>query len=158
LAISVALELDLRMEGAAASELAERTKGDADFRVPAVDWNRTSERVLTTEWIRGTSVRDTAALEAAGHDPRRIARMVSRHFILHWLPDGLFHADMHPGNLFVDAEGRFVAVDFGIMGRLDQTMRRFMAETLAGFLARDYVRVARVHYAVGFVPPHHPLE
>jgi len=158
LAVSVALELDLRMEGAAASELAERTKGDTDFRVPAIDWNRTSERVLTTEWIRGASVRDPAALEAAGHDPRRIARIVLRSFILQSLRDGFFHADMHPGNLFVDEQGRLVAVDFGIMGRLDTAMRRFMAETLAGFLARDYERVAQVHYDVGFVPPHHPLQ
>jgi len=158
LAVSVALELDLRMEGAAASELAERTKGDTDFRVPAVDWNRTSERVLTTEWIKGASVRDAAALEAAGHDPRRIARIVLRSFILQSLRDGFFHADMHPGNLFVDEQGRLVAVDFGIMGRLDTAMRRFMAETLAGFLARDYERVAQVHYDVGFVPPHHPLQ
>ena len=158
LAVSVALELDLRMEGAAASELAERTKGDADFRVPAVDWNRTSERVLTTEWVKGASVRDAAVLDAAGHDPKRIARIVLRSFILQSLRDGFFHADMHPGNLFVDEQGRLAAVDFGIMGRLDANMRRFMAETLAGFLARDYERVAQVHYDVGFVPPCHPLQ
>jgi ubiquinone biosynthesis protein len=158
LAVSVALELDLRMEGAAASELAERTTGDADFRVPAVDWNRTSGRVLTTEWVKGTSIRDVEALRANGHDPKRIAQIVLRNFILQALRDGFFHADMHPGNLFVDDAGRLVAVDFGIMGRLDQTMRRFMAETLAGFLARDYERVAQVHYDVGFVPRHHPLE
>jgi ubiquinone biosynthesis protein len=157
-AVSVALELDLRMEGAAASELALRTKADADFRVPAVDWNRTSERVLTTEWVEGASVRDAEALRAAGHDPKHIARVVLNSFILQALRDGFFHADMHPGNLFVDAQGRLVAVDFGIMGRLDQRMRRFMAETLAGFLARDYERVAQVHYDVGFVPPHHPIE
>ena len=157
-AVSVALELDLRMEGAAASELAERTKADADFRVPSVDWNRTSGRVLTTEWIEATPIRDVAALKAAGHDPKRIARVLLNCFILQALRDGFFHADMHPGNLFVDAEGRVVAVDFGIMGRLDQQMRRFMAETLAGFLARDYERVAQVHYDVGFVPPHHPLQ
>lgn len=158
LAASVALELDLRMEAAAASELAERTKGDEDFRVPAVDWARTSGRVLTTEWIKGAPIRDVSALRQAGHDPSRVARSVVRNFILQALRDGFFHADMHPGNLFVDSEGRLVAVDFGIMGRLDQTMRRFLAETLAGFLARDYERVAQVHYDVGFVPPHHPIQ
>jgi ubiquinone biosynthesis protein len=158
LAASVAIELDLRMEGAAASELAERTKTDKDFRVPAVDWERTSGRVLTTEWIQGTSVRKVAALEAEGHDPKRIALIVIRSFLMQSLRDGFFHADMHQGNLFVDAEGRLVAVDFGIMGRLDATMRRFMAETLAGFLARDYVRIAQVHFDVGFVPAHHPVE
>ena len=158
LAVSVALELDLRMEGAAASELAERTASDAEFRVPAIDWNCTSGRVLTSEWIEATPIRDVEALRRAGHDPKRIARLVVTSFLIQALRDGFFHADMHPGNLFVDGEGRLVAVDFGIMGRLDASMRRFMAETLAGFLARDYTRVARVHYDVAFVPAHHPVE
>jgi ubiquinone biosynthesis protein len=158
IAISVSLELDLRLEGAAASELAEHTKADRDFRVPNIDWDRTSGRVLTSEWIAGSPARDVEAIRAAGHDPKRIAEIVVRSFLLQALRDGFFHADMHQGNLFVDAEGRLVAVDFGIMGRLDQTMRRFMAETLAGFLARDYERVARVHFDVGFVPPDHSLE
>ena len=158
LALSVALELDLRMEAAAASELAELTARDLDFRVPAIDWTRTSERVLTSEWVEGTPIRDAEALRRAGHDPRKIATIVIRSFLTQALRDGFFHADMHPGNLFVDAEGRLVAVDFGIMGRLDPTMRRFLAETLAGFLARDYKRVAQVHFDVHFVPPHHPVD
>ena len=158
LAQSVALELDLRMEAAAASELAERTDIDIDFRVPAVDWQRTAARVLTTQWIDGTPIRDPATLEAAGHDPRRIAVVLVRAFLTQALRDGFFHADMHPGNLFVDSDGRLVAVDFGIMGRLDSAMRRFMAETLAGFLTRDYIRVADVHYAAGFVPRTQPVE
>ena len=158
LATSVALELDLRMEAAAASELADRTRNDLNFRVPTVDWNRTQERVLTTEWIEGTPIRDNAALHAAGHDPKKLALTVIRSFLTQSLRDGFFHADMHPGNLFVDPEGRLVAVDFGIMGRLDPPMRRFMAETLAGFLARDYRRIAKVHYEYGFVPAHHPID
>jgi ubiquinone biosynthesis protein len=158
LATSTALELDLRMEAAAASELAERTRNDLDFRVPVVDWNRTHERVLTTEWIEGTPIRDVAVLEAAGHDPKKLAQTIVRSFLMQSLRDGFFHADMHPGNLFVDEGGRLVAVDFGIMGRLDPPMRRFMAETLAGFLARDYRRIAEVHYEYGFVPPHHPID
>jgi len=158
LAVSVALELDLRMEAAAASELAESTAGDEDFRVPAVDWSRTECRVLTTEWIEGTPIRDRAALEAAGHDPKRIATLLVRSFLNQALRDGFFHADMHQGNLFVDADGKLVAVDFGIMGRLDHAMRRFMAETLAGFLARDYRRVAEVHFDAGFVPSTHAVE
>jgi ubiquinone biosynthesis protein len=158
LAQSVAIELDLRMEAAAASELAERTGADGDFRVPEVDWQRTSSRVLTTEWMEGTPLRDPAVLEAAGHDPKRVAVLLIRAFLTQALRDGFFHADMHPGNLFVDAQGRLVAVDFGIMGRLDYPMRRFMAETLAGFLARDYRRVAEVHYDAGFVPRTHDIE
>jgi ubiquinone biosynthesis protein len=158
LATSVAIELDLRMEAAAASELAERTRLDDDFRAPVVDWQRTGSRVLTLEWVDGTPLRDVDALKAAGHDPKSVAVLVVRQFLTHALRDGFFHADMHPGNLFVDAEGRLVAVDFGIMGRLDPLMRRFMAETLAGFLARDYQRVADVHYEAGFVPRRHPIE
>lgn len=158
LAQSTLLELDLRMEAAAASELAERMKADEDFRVPEVDWSRTAARVLTTEWVDGIPVRDVEALRAAGHDPKAVALKLMRAFLTQALREGFFHADMHPGNLFVDSEGRLVAVDFGIMGRLDPPMRRFMAETLAGFLARDYVRVAQTHYDADFVPKRHPVE
>jgi ubiquinone biosynthesis protein len=156
LAASVAMELDLRMEAAAASELAERTQRDEEFRVPEVDWQRTAARVLTTEWVEGTPVRSAHELESAGHDPKKVAVLVVRQFLTQALRDGFFHADMHQGNLFVDADGRLVCVDFGIMGRLDVAMRRFMAETLAGFLDRDYQRVANVHYEAGFVSRLHP--
>jgi ubiquinone biosynthesis protein len=158
LAVSVAMELDLRMEGAAASELAENMRDDKDFRVPTIDWTRTASRVLTTEWIDGVPIRDPAALQAAGHDPKRIATIVVQSFLTQALRDGFFHADMHQGNLFADGDGHLVAVDFGIMGRLDPAMRRFLAETLGGFLARDYRRVAEVHYGAGFVPRAHPIE
>jgi ubiquinone biosynthesis protein len=158
LAESVALELDLRMEAAAAGELYERTRGEEQFRVPHIDWTRTAQSVLTSEWIDGVSVRDTAAIAAAGRDPKQVAVLVMRSFLTQALRDGFFHADMHPGNLFIDGEGRLVAVDFGIMGRLDAGMRRFMAGTLAGFLQRDYRKVAELHYEFAFVPPHHPIE
>ncbi|HEY0265679.1 MAG TPA: 2-polyprenylphenol 6-hydroxylase [Rhizomicrobium sp.] len=155
---SVALELDLRMEAAAAGELYERTRGEEQFRVPHIDWTRTAQSVLTSEWIDGVPLRDTAAIAAGGRDPKQVAVLVMRSFLTQALRDGFFHADMHPGNLFIDNEGRLVAVDFGIMGRLDAEMRRFMAGTLAGFLQRDYRRVAQLHYDVAFVPPHHPIE
>jgi ubiquinone biosynthesis protein len=158
LAESVTLELDLRMEAAAASELYERTRSEAEFRVPHIDWTRTSASVLTSEWIDGVSIRDTAAIAAAGRDPKQVALLVMRSFLTQALRDGFFHADMHPGNLFIDPQGRLAAVDFGIMGRLDGGMRRFMAGTLAGFLQRDYRKVAELHYEFGFVPPQHSIE
>jgi ubiquinone biosynthesis protein len=114
--------------------------------------------VLTSEWIDGTPIRDPELVRAAGYDPRKVALTLVRSFLTQALRDGFFHADMHPGNLFLDKEGRLVAVDFGIMGRLDSGMRRFMAGTLAGFLARDYRRVAQLHYDFAFVPPQHPVE
>lgn len=158
LADSVALELDLRMEAAAAGELYESTRGEPEFRVPHIDWTRTADTVLTSEWIDGVSVRDIGAITAGGRDPKQVAVLVMRSFLTQALRDGFFHADMHPGNLFIDTEGRLVAVDFGIMGRLDAGMRRFMAGTLAGFLQRDYRKVAELHYEFGFVPPHHSIE
>ncbi len=158
LAASVALELDLRMEGAAACELAENMREEPAFLVPAIDWSRTSARVLTTEWIDGVPLRDALSLSEAGHDPKALAIVVLQSFLTQALRDGFFHADLHPGNLFVDEDGRIHAVDFGIMGRLDQPMRRFLAETLGGFLARDYAHVAQVHFDAGFVPASHDIE
>ncbi len=158
LARSVAIEMDLRLEAAAAAEMTANVARDPDFRIPDVDWDLTTRRVLATEWIDATPLKDIATLRAKGHDLKRIATNVIQSFLRHALRDGFFHADMHPGNLFVDAQGKLVAVDFGIMGRLDPISRRFMAETLAGFLSRDYRRVADIHLQVGFVPPRHSVE
>jgi ubiquinone biosynthesis protein len=155
---SVAIEMDLRLEAAALSEMAENTKADPDFRVPAVDWDRTAKDVLTLEWVDGTSLHDRDALEAKGFDLKLLARAVIQTFLRHALRDGFFHADMHPGNLFVDAQGRLVAVDFGIMGRLGPKERRFLAEILYGFITRNYRRTAEVHFEAGYVPMHHSVE
>ena len=105
LARSVKVEMDLRLEAAALSEMAENTKDDTDFRVPAVDWNYTAKDVLTLEWIDGTPLSDRAALTAKGYDLPQLGRIVIQSFLRHAMRDGFFHADMHPGNLFVDAEG-----------------------------------------------------
>jgi ubiquinone biosynthesis protein len=155
---SVALEMDFRLEAAALSEMAENTKADPDFRVPAVDWDRTSKDVLTLEWIEATPLSDRARLLAKGFDPRRLARALIQTFLRHALRDGFFHADMHPGNLFVDDDGQLVAVDFGIMGRLGAKERLFLAEILHGFITRDYHRTAEIHFEAGYVPPHHSID
>ena len=158
LARSVAIEMDFRLEAAAASEMAENTKEDADFRVPTVDWDRTAREVLTLEWIDGVRLNDHGALEAKGFDPPALGRKVIQSFLRHALRDGFFHADMHPGNLFVDDDERLIAVDFGIMGRLGPKERRFLAEILFGFITRDYQRTAQVHFDAGYVPRHHSVE
>jgi ubiquinone biosynthesis protein len=155
---SVAMEMDLRLEAAAMSEMAENTRDDPDFRVPAVDWDRTTHNVLTMEWIDGIALSDHAGLEAAQVDLRDLGRKVIQSFLRHALRDGFFHADMHPGNLFLDEAGRLAAVDFGIMGRLGMKERRFLAEILLGFITRDYRRVAEVHFEAGYVPSHHSVE
>jgi ubiquinone biosynthesis protein len=158
LARSVAIEMDFRLEAAAASEMAENTSKDADFRVPTVDWDRTAREVLTLEWIDGLRLTDHSALEAKGFNLADLGRKVIQSFLRHALRDGFFHADMHPGNLFVDDAGRLVAVDFGIMGRLGPKERQFLAEILLGFITRDYHRTAQVHFDAGYVPRYHSVE
>jgi ubiquinone biosynthesis protein len=126
--------------------------------VPSVDWDRTAREVLTLEWIAGTPHNDRAALEAKGFDLPALGRNVIQSFLRHALRDGFFHADMHPGNLFVDADGKLIAVDFGIMGRLGPKERRFLAGILFGFITRDYHHTAQIHFDAGYVPRQHSVE
>ena len=158
LADTVRFEMDLRFEAAAASELGENFAADTDFRVPRVDWTRTSRSVLTLERVAGIRVDDREALIAAGHDMDEILAKAARTFFNQVFRDGFFHADMHPGNLFIEASGGIVAVDFGIMGRLDRRTRTFLADMLVGFLSGDYRRVAEVHFAAGYVPARHSVD
>jgi ubiquinone biosynthesis protein len=120
--------------------------------VPAVDWDRTAKEMLTLEWVDGIPLADHDALRAAGHDLPAIGHLLIQSFLRHAMRDGFFHADLHQGNLFVDAAGNIVAIDFGITGRLGAKERRFLAEILYGFIRRDYHRVAEVHFAAGYVP------
>jgi len=151
---SVALEMDLRMEAAAASELGQNFADDPTFRVPRVDWARTAQRVLTTERVTGIPVDRREALTEAGHDVRVILKNAAEVFFKQAFRDGFFHADQHPGNAFVEANGSIVAVDFGIMGRVDKATRHFLADMLLAFLQADYARVAEVHFRAGYVPAH----
>ncbi|HLH48663.1 MAG TPA: 2-polyprenylphenol 6-hydroxylase [Roseiarcus sp.] len=158
LARSVRIEMDFRLEAAAASEFGENVGADEDFRIPNVDWVRTTREVLTLEWIEGAPLHDPAILANEGFDPPVVARTLIQSFLRHALRDGFFHADMHQGNLFLDRQGRIVAVDFGIMGRLGAKERRYLAEILYGFITRDYQRVAEVHFEAGYVPRVHRVE
>ena len=152
LAQSVRIEMDLRFEAAAASELAENFAGDPTFRVPQIDWQRTGRTVLTTERVTGIRVDDKEVLLAAGHSIGDLLRHAADAFFKQVFRDGFFHADLHPGNIFVDADGALALVDFGIMGRLDRQTRYYLADMLIGFLTGDYRRVAEVHFDAGYVP------
>jgi ubiquinone biosynthesis protein len=158
LADTVRTEMDLRLEAAAASELAENFAGDPDFHVPAVDWQRTSQRVLTLERIIGSRIDDRAALVAAGHDLEAILCKAAAGFFNQVFRDGFFHADLHPGNMFVDTEGAIAVVDFGIMGRLDRKTRYYLADMLLGFLSGNYRQVAQVHFDAGYVPERQSVD
>jgi ubiquinone biosynthesis protein len=146
------IELDLRLEAAAAAELAQNFAGDTTYRVPKVDWRRTTRRVLTLERLTGIAMDDRAGMLAAGLDIDLVLVRAAAIFFNQAFRDGFFHGDQHPGNMFVDGEGNIGAVDFGIMGRLDRKTRYYLADMLLGFLERDYRRVADVHFAAGFVP------
>lgn len=152
---SMKQELDLRMEAAALSEMAENTREDPGFRVPKIDWERTGRDVLTTEWIDGTPISDIESLRAQGFDLVKLGDSVIQNFLRHAIRDGFFHADMHQGNLFIDRSGNLVAVDFGIVGRLGEKESMFLAEILYGFITRNYLRVSEVHFEAGYVPREH---
>ncbi|MCC4252358.1 MAG: 2-polyprenylphenol 6-hydroxylase [Pseudomonadota bacterium] len=150
-----ARELDLRREAASASELAEAMEAMPGYRIPAIDWDRTTGKVMTMEWIDGIKIADRAALIAAGHNLKDLAARLVNAFLRQAIAEGFFHADMHQGNLFVTASGEIVAIDFGIMGRIDRRARMWLAEILYGLITGNYKRVAEIHFEAQYVPPHH---
>ncbi|MFN3389233.1 MAG: 2-polyprenylphenol 6-hydroxylase [Allosphingosinicella sp.] len=153
-----ARELDLRREAASASELRENLVAESGFYVPAIDWSRTSRRVMTLDWIDGIKLTDREALVEAGHDLKALAATLVRAFLRQSVVDGFFHADLHQGNLFALPDGRLAAIDFGIMGRVDRQARMWLAEILYGLLTGNYRRVAEIHFEAQYVPPHHNVE
>lgn len=155
---SVQFEMDLRFEAAAAAEMTDNFAGDDSFRIPAIDWQRTARRVLTLERISGIPIDEVDAIAAAGFDLNTVTEKAADSFFNMVFRDGFFHADLHPGNLFVGPDGNLVAVDFGITGRVDRQTRRFLGEMLLGFLNGDYRRVAEVHFEAGFVPPDKSID
>lgn len=148
------LELDLRFEAAGCAELGEAMKVDPYMRAPDVVWDGVGKRFLTLSWAPGMALSDDAALLQEGLDRKALAEAVTRGFLAQALDHGLFHADLHEGNLFVAAPAAITAVDFGILGRLGPAERKYLAEILYGFLNRDYPRVAAVHFDAGYVPAH----
>ena len=150
-------ELDLTREAASASELKQNMIAEPGFYVPEIDWRRTARRVLTLEWIDGIKLSKRDELIAAGHNPRAVATTLVRAFLRQAVIDGYFHADLHQGNLFVLADGRLAAIDFGIMGRINRQARMWLAEILYGLITGNYRRVAEIHFEAQYVPGHHDV-
>jgi ubiquinone biosynthesis protein len=149
---TIEMEVDLEIEAKAATRLKKNMANEPNYRVPTIDWELTSKSVLTIERIVGIPIGDKAALKAAGHDLNRLSEVVIRTFLTQAIRDGFFHGDLHQGNFFVEPDGTLVPVDFGIMGRLDNDTRRFLAEILWGFQQKNYGKVADVHFEAGYVP------
>ncbi|KUR78814.1 2-polyprenylphenol 6-hydroxylase [Novosphingobium sp. Fuku2-ISO-50] len=151
-------ELDFRREAASASELADVMHAFPGYRVPAIDWDRTNGRVMTLDWIDGIKISDVDRLDAAGHDRKDLAQRLVLAFLTQAISGGYFHADMHQGNLFVTADGTIVAIDFGIMGRIDRRARQWLAEILYGLTTGNYRRVAEIHFEAQYVPSYHSVD
>jgi ubiquinone biosynthesis protein len=156
-------ELDLRREAASASELSDAMKGYDGYRVPHIDWDRTNGKVMTVEWIDGIKISNHEALRNAGIDMPLLARRLVLAFLTQAISAGYFHADMHQGNLFVqpsadETGGTIVAIDFGIMGRIDRQARQWLAEILYGLTTGNYRRVAEIHFEAQYVPSYHSVD
>ncbi|MEJ2643804.1 MAG: ubiquinone biosynthesis regulatory protein kinase UbiB [Gammaproteobacteria bacterium] len=145
-------ELDLLREAANASQLRRNFMGSALLYVPEVHWPYCRRNVMVMERISGTPIGDIAGLRAQGIDFKALSERGVEIFFTQVFRDNFFHADMHPGNIFVSPEGRYVAVDFGIMGTLNPTDQRYLAENFVAFFRRDYRRVAELHVESEWVP------
>lgn len=145
-------ELDLRLEAGGADELRVLAQENGHFTIPQIDWERTGRRVVTMDWLDATPLTDPAALAGPDLDRAALANHVTRGFLSHAIEHGVFHADMHEGNMMVLPDGRLGLIDFGIIGRIGPDERRFLAEILWGFIKRDYTRISEVHFEAGYVP------
>ena len=144
-------ELDLMREAANASRLRANFEGSALLHVPKVHWDLTRSRVMVMERVGGVPISNVEALKAAGVDMRRLAHNGVEIFFTQAFRDGFFHADMHPGNIFVSSQGQYQAVDFGIMGTLSERDKHYLAENFLAFFNRDYRAVAEAHLRAGWV-------
>ena len=150
--ITILGELNLRSEGAHASRFADQLADIEGVGVPEVFWDYTNQGVLVTERIHGTPIDEREKLIAAGHDSLTLCKNLQNMFFHMVFVDGYFHADLHPGNIFVADNGDIKLVDFGIVGRLEMQSRVYLADMMLSFLKQDYQRAAEVHIEAGYVP------
>ncbi len=151
-------ELDLMREASNASQLRRNFAGSPLLAVPEIYWEHCSTEVMVMQRMRGTPVSQVDALRAQGVDIPKLARGGVEIFFTQVFRDGFFHADMHPGNIFVSPAGQYIALDFGIMGALTATDKHYLARNFIAFFRRDYRRVAEAHIESGWTPPGTSVE
>jgi ubiquinone biosynthesis protein len=153
-------ELDLMREAANASQLRRNFEDSPLLAIPGIYWDYCSTTVMTMERMHGVPISQVARLREAGIDIPALARAGVEIFFTQVFRDGFFHADMHPGNILVDTggngsgsrRGQYIALDFGIMGTLEERDQNYLAQNFLAFFNRDYRRVAEIHLESGWVP------
>lgn len=155
-------ELDLTREGANASQLRRNFTGSHLLKIPKIHWQFSRQNVLVMERIHGIPIHDIEGLKRAGINMQKLAERGLEIFFTQVFRDSFFHADLHPGNIFVCADNpddpTYLAVDFGIVGSLNQNDQRYIAENMIAFFKRDYQRVAELHIACGWLPPNTRID
>ncbi|MBF0109769.1 MAG: 2-polyprenylphenol 6-hydroxylase [Magnetococcales bacterium] len=157
-ATSIRNEMNFQVEGSRAHKFRENFQLDQELRVPTVIWELTSTRVLTMEWLDGIPIDELTRQSHPDLDPTQVSKNLIVSFFKQVFRDGFFHADLHPGNIFVLKDGTVAIFDFGIVGRISVQDRIWLAELLQGFIIRDYRKVAEIHLAAGFVPRHTNID
>ena len=152
LAESLSMEIDLRLEAAAQSEIKDNIINDEYFDVPNIYWDLTRKNILISEWVNGIPAKNINKIVEEGLDTKKIGKNILKIFLTTSIRDGLFHADMHQGNLFIEKNEKIIAVDFGIVGYLDFESKQYLNNILLGFINRDYNKIAKVHFEAGYVP------
>ena len=152
LAESLSMEIDLRLEAAAQSEIKDNIINDEYFDVPNIYWDLTRKNILISEWVNGIPAKNINKIVEEGLDTKKIGKNILKIFLTTSIRDGLFHADMHQGNLFIEKNEKIIAVDFGIVCYLDFESKQYLNNILLGFINRDYNKIAKVHFEAGYVP------
>lgn len=150
-AVTLLEELDYLQEGRNAETIAQNSAADPDLVVPHIHWEYTRQRVLTMEFMQGMKVTDYQGLEAAGLSRPRLASKLLEIYVKQILVDGFFHADPHPGNLFIDADGRVIMIDFGMMGTISPDLRATLIQMVLAMVEREHRKVVFYLKQVGFL-------
>ena len=145
-------ELDLRIEAANGARMGANFEDSDLIYVPRIYWDYTKRNVLVMERIYGTSIRDISTLQENGYSMKALAEDGVQTFFKQAFDDNFFHADMHAGNIFVSEEGKWIAIDFGIMGTLSEQDKQYLGQMLLGFFNRDYTSIVHAHLRAGWVP------
>ncbi|MCH9754172.1 MAG: 2-polyprenylphenol 6-hydroxylase [Alphaproteobacteria bacterium] len=155
---TINIEMDFTLEAAAASELSENNSKKSGIYIPKIFWDKVSKKILTIEWVEGFPINNVGELKKQKINIKKVIYNFTHMFLNQAYKHGFFHADLHPGNVLVRKDGSIALIDFGIIGRLDRKTKVYLAEILRGFITKNYMHVAKIHFDAGYVPKKYSLE